>query len=393
MQTEPVARVQQPAVLIVDDSTTNLRLISAMLLEQGIEPRPISGGKLALEVAKANPPDLILLDIDMPEMDGFELCRALKDDAVLKDIPVIFISGMWDTGNVVKGLALGAVDHVSKPFQAEEITARIRTHLRIVSLQGQLREQNQVLEREVSERTRELANANRRLAELARLKDDFLHMIAHELHTPTNGLLGFAELAFEMCPPSEEVNQFRSHYQHSKQRLLNLISDASLIAELAKTAPAPGSLKLLPPILGELRRRVSGVTITIEGEAELADVLVYEEHGLLPRALETVILLAQAFSRRKGEVSFRTIRSPGWVTLRAHLDAVVLPAQTVPTFFEIESMARGSSPAQGLGLAPVVAQRILYALGGDLRLFKEEADNGRMEVALTTEVGDNPFGD
>jgi two-component system, sensor histidine kinase and response regulator len=381
----------RPAVLIVDDSTTNLRLITAMLLEQGIEPRPISGGKLALAVAKANPPDLILLDIDMPDLDGFEVCRALKRDDAVKDIPVIFISGMGDSSNVVKGLALGGVDYVTKPFQAEEISARIRAHLRIVSLQRQLNQQNQELERKVSERTRDLVNAAHRLGEMTKLKSDFLHMIAHELRTPANGLLGFAELAFELCPPSGQVTEYRAHYDRARQRLLNLISDAAVISDLTESLPGPGNLMPLASVLDDLRERVPAMTIESDNLGPLDGVLVYDEHGLLLRALETAVLLAGTFSTTKNSVRFAMVAGRGFLTMRARLDAISLPSKAVAGFFEIESTARSSSIAEHFGLAPVVAQRIFCALGGDLRLAKEEGNTGYLEVVVATGEHENPF--
>jgi two-component system, sensor histidine kinase and response regulator len=386
---EAATAKRKPAVLIVDDSTTNLRLITSMLLEQGLDPRPISVGKLALEVAKSDPPDLILLDIDMPGMDGFQLCQAFKSHDALKDIPIIFISGLWDSGNVVKGLALGGVDYVTKPFQAEEISARIRTHLRIVSLQHQLEQQNQDLERLVSERTRDLANANHRLGELTRLKGDFLHMIAHELRTPANGLLGFADLAFDMCPPGEQTAHYRTYYDQSRQRLLNLISDASLISDLTESLPGPGNSVALLLVLDQLRQRIPYVAVETSGSGSLDGVIAYDEHGILLRALETAVLLAESFSARKGKVSFVVGTSPGFLTMRARLDALRLPSDSAAGFFEIESLARSSSAAEPLGLAPVVAQRIFYALGGDLRLSKEEGNTGYLEAVIAT--ANNPL--
>jgi two-component system, sensor histidine kinase and response regulator len=377
----------KPAVLIVDDSTTNLRLITSMLLEQGIDPRPISGSKLALAVAKANPPDLILLDIDMPGMDGFELCKALKSDGDLKDIPIIFISGLWESGNVVKGLALGGVDYVTKPFQTEELSARIRTHLRIVALQRQLSQQNQELERLVSERTRDLANANHRLGEMTKLKGDFLHMIAHELRTPANGLLGFADLAFDMCPPSEQVTHYRAYYDRSRQRLLNLISDAGLISDLTESLPGPGNLVKLNSVLTELRRRLPHLALQLEGDVDIDGMRAFDEHGILPRAIETAVLLAESFSVQKGSVHFVLAASPGFLTMRARLDALRLPPGSAAGFFEIESLARSSSAAEHLGLAPVVAQRIFYALGGDLRLSQDEGNTGYLEAIIATAQG------
>lgn len=116
-------------ILVVDDKPDNLRLLVTLLSEQGYQVRPVPNGKLALSGAKAIPPDLILLDIMMPGMDGFEVCRELKKDEVTKEIPIIFLTAKVETKDIVKGFDLGGADYVCKPFQTAELLARIRTHI------------------------------------------------------------------------------------------------------------------------------------------------------------------------------------------------------------------------------------------------------------------------
>jgi len=134
-----------PSILIVDDTPANLELLSDLLRERGYIPRPVPSGKLALAAAIADPPDLILLDVRMPEMDGFELCERLKADAKLRDIPVIFITALAETEDKVKAFSLGAVDYVTKPFQADEVHARVQTHLRLRRLQLEKEERHQAI--------------------------------------------------------------------------------------------------------------------------------------------------------------------------------------------------------------------------------------------------------
>lgn len=122
-------------ILIVDDVPDNLRLLVNDLSSRGYKVRPVSSGKLALSGARRVPPDLILLDVNMPEMDGFEVCAALKADDVLRDIPVIFVSALHETFDKVRALSAGGVDYIMKPFQLEEVLARIETHLGLYRLQ------------------------------------------------------------------------------------------------------------------------------------------------------------------------------------------------------------------------------------------------------------------
>jgi len=133
-------------ILVVDDTLANLRLLTAMLGEQGYRVRPARSGELALMNAQAAPPDLILLDIKMPDMDGYEVCKQLKANPRTRDIPVIFISAIGQTEEKVKAFTFGGVDYITKPFQVEEVLARVRTHLAMYSLQQQLSTANSRLQ-------------------------------------------------------------------------------------------------------------------------------------------------------------------------------------------------------------------------------------------------------
>jgi len=158
---------RKPKVLIVDDTPENIQILMGTLKDQYAIVAAINGEK-ALKMALAEPrPDLILLDIMMPGMDGFEVCSRLKSDPETRDIPVIFLSALDDTANKVKGFATGAVDYISKPFQPEEVHVRVNTHLTMSLLKQNLAEKNnelrmytELLEERVKERTAELASLN-----------------------------------------------------------------------------------------------------------------------------------------------------------------------------------------------------------------------------------------
>lgn len=170
-------------ILIVDDTPANLRLLAGMLTEQGYKVRPAPNGKLALMAARAAPPDLILLDINMPDMNGYEVCAALKDDPLTRAIPVIFISALDQTEDKVKAFTLGGVDYVAKPFQIEEVLARVRTHLALYTLQRQLTAANQ-----------DLRAANAELAASNADLNAFARTVAHDLKNPLSAVIGFSSL-------------------------------------------------------------------------------------------------------------------------------------------------------------------------------------------------------
>jgi PAS domain S-box-containing protein len=148
------SRPNKGEILIVDDQPANLRVLTSILTQQGYRAQPVDCGELALQIARKTPPDLILLDILMPEMDGYEVCRRLKADQGTRDIPIIFISALGEIGDKVRAFAAGGVDYVTKPFQLEEVLARVETHVALRTMQKQLEEKNVQLEHEIAERVR-----------------------------------------------------------------------------------------------------------------------------------------------------------------------------------------------------------------------------------------------
>jgi len=147
------------SILVVDDTPANLRVLVRALSGSGYRLRPVLDGKLALEAARTEPPDLVLLDINMPDMNGYEVCAELKKDTRLADIPVIFISGNVDTVGKVEAFAAGGVDYVTKPFQIDEIRARVEAHLKIRRLQNELREHNERLQEMVQAQVKEISES------------------------------------------------------------------------------------------------------------------------------------------------------------------------------------------------------------------------------------------
>ena len=162
--------------MVVDDTPANLKLLQEMLQAKGYRVLAFPGGKIALSAAAKSPPDLILLDINMPEMDGFEVCRRLKADKALKEIPVIFLSALTDTTDKVKAFSVGGVDYVSKPFHFEEVNARVEIHMRLHKLQVELEKHNDHLESLVKEKVREISDSQlatiHALSKLAESRDD-----------------------------------------------------------------------------------------------------------------------------------------------------------------------------------------------------------------------------
>ena len=173
-------------ILVVDDTPANLRLLAGILNGKGYKVRPVPNGELALSAARGIPPDLILLDIMMPEMNGYEVCEKIKADERTRDIPVIFISAINDVLDKVKAFAVGGVDYITKPFQMEEVLVRVETHLAMCQLQSKLKQKNDELTIALSQlqATQNQLVHSEKMAALGQL----IAGIAHEINTPLGAI-------------------------------------------------------------------------------------------------------------------------------------------------------------------------------------------------------------
>jgi DNA-binding response OmpR family regulator len=226
--------VQQRAgnIMVVDDQPENLKLLEGMLQRQGYTVRSFPRGRLALTSAIEQPPDLVLLDINMPEMSGYELCERLSCHERLSRIPVIFLSALDDVADKVRSFQAGGVDYITKPFQFDEVHARVRTHMLLSELRNQLRLRNEHIEELVQDRTREFAEANEQLKTLARARSELLRRIADELRTPGNGILDVCQLLMSALEAHQPEPELRAMVELSRRRMLTIIEDACMLTEI-----------------------------------------------------------------------------------------------------------------------------------------------------------------
>lgn len=230
------ALVNAQRIMLVDDTPDNLSLLKNMLGYLGFDIFAFPSGPLALRAAELNPPDLVLLDISMPEMDGYEVCRRFKHNPALADVPIIFLTAMSETADKVRGFKLGAVDFITKPFQFEEVHARVNAHLELRALRKRLEYQNRHLQDLVDEKVKELAEAHkearRRLAEIAHMNRNitssvFSTAIAHDLRQPLTAILSNAEageLFLAQQPPAlEEIKAILGDIRRDTLRASQII--------------------------------------------------------------------------------------------------------------------------------------------------------------------------
>lgn len=231
-------------ILVVDDNSENIRIIGSILRQNNFNVGFATRGQQALDLLKGNEEeyDLVLLDVNMPEMNGLEVCQTIRKNGKLRNLPVIFLTANTLPEQIVEGFVCGGQDYVTKPFNSDELLARINTHLELKDSRKKLQLMNEILEEKVKERTIELEASNQKLTlanlELQKLdeaKAGFLRLISHEINTPLNGIIGFADILKEQLLDTDYFYLIEILSQSAYR--LNEFSQSSLIITQLRTSP------------------------------------------------------------------------------------------------------------------------------------------------------------
>ena len=271
-------RIKEATVLVVDDIATNIKVIAGMLADEGYGVKVAISGRKALEIVRAQRPDIILLDVMMPDMDGFEVCRRLKADPATADVPVIFLSAKDQADDIVGGLELGAVDYVTKPVDPAILKARMRTHLRLAAMLAELKRQNAAV------------------AGNAQLREEVERLARYNLSTPLAEVIAAGELLLDDAVATLGLAQ-RDTLQRLDQAARRAMRQASLsmgLFRIEQGASEPASVKVeLNPLL-QRASADSAVThpvilpalrVTVLGDATFCRTLL--EHLMLNAAAST----------------------------------------------------------------------------------------------------------
>jgi two-component system, sensor histidine kinase and response regulator len=403
-------------ILIVDDVLDNLRLLSQILTEQGYKVRGANSGARALTAAQTQPPELILLDISMPVMDGFEVCRHLKADARTQAIPVLFLSAASEAEDKVKGLTLGAVDYITKPFSPEELLARVHTHLTLRRLQKSLHEKNALLvesaaqvqagaeelrrlnaelEQRVEARTAELRQARDAAETANRAKSAFVAIMGHELRTPLNGIFLAADMLIEHARPPDVQKHLAGIVLTSGRRLLQMIEGVLEYAAAehpVNLEPVDVALALSEEAIRfEPRAVQKGLTLTFTVAPELGRVRTdaRELDRLLRRLLDNAI----KFTPAGGRVTVVAEPLASWTFLSGERPALRITVTDTGAGLRPEDCERIFEPfvqleasylehSEGSGLGLTLARRQAEALGGSLWAESAGVEHGSSFVLV-----------
>ena len=331
-------------ILVVDDTPANLLLMERMLVERGYKTKPVCSGKLALQAARDERPDLILLDIAMPEMNGYEVCEQFKADEKLKHIPVIFISALNQTIDKVKAFSVGGVDYVTKPFQFEEVYARVRTHLQ--------------------------------LRRLEKLRDDLSHMVVHDLRNPLTVILGFLDsLEFDEEQILSASNQsLLSLARHSAEELLNMIGSILDVSKMGE-----GELKLqrescdldalIRTVLATNQPFPGNCTVTFDAW-ELPHTITADV-GLIRRVLQNLLSNALNYTPSGGGVHIAVVPSDSEVRVAVTDVGPGIASEYHQRIFEKFGQVENRNNRLGTGLGLTFCKMAIEAHGGAIGVESE----------------------
>jgi len=343
-------------ILVVDDNPSNLNLLSTLLRENGYEVRPAINSSLALQSIQISLPDLILLDIRMPEMDGYELCGYLKSDKRTRDIPVIFISALGEVIDKVRAFAAGGVDYITKPFQFEEVLARVGTHIALRAAQQSLVQ-------------------SERLAALGKLSQT----VAHEVRNPVTVIGGFARRAQKLIAEGDPTQKILSVIVEETEKLERIVADVERYCRLREPVLKPVHLveivdEVLLGLSDHLERQ--GIDVQRSGFGETREILGDEE--LLELALHNVILNAIDAMPKGGALELTLASQSDGLLLSIRDTGPVIPPEVVQNVFEpfFASKTRGS----GFGLA--LARRIIEEQSGEITLSSSPGSGTEVRIEM-----------
>lgn len=368
---DAVTRRNIADILIVDDSPANAKMLSMLFKKNGYGARVAFDGKTVFEIVREYLPDLILLDIDMPDMDGYEVCRILKLDERVRGIPVIFMSSLSETLDKINAFKVGGVDYVTKPFHVAEILARVETHLRIRRIQNELSCQKQSLEQVIQEHKIQLAETCQRLADMDHVKDEFLNIVSQKLRIPVDGMSGFEKLRFNENDPAHGA--LDDLFNTSRKNMMMVLDEALLLSQAkvsGDTVISPQSTPLAL-ILGEAVAKLRADGMDPCPKISLADVNLSGDSSLLVKAFYHLIETAAKFSSG-GAAALRCRRTFASAEITISAEGRTIPDELIANLFDVFAVSKPIRDVGDLGLGPSVAHRILSLFGGSVTVRNDE---------------------
>jgi signal transduction histidine kinase len=354
-------KMAKDVILVVDDQPNNLKVI-ASVLGRDYSLSIANSGANALKILENNTPDLILLDIMMPEMDGFEVCRRIKANERIRHIPVIFLTAKNDIDDIVNGFSSGAVDYITKPFNSVEVKVRVQNHLNLKHALDELKITNQ------------------KLQELNATKDKFFSIIAHDLRSPFTSILGFSELLADQITDKEynNIEEYAGFIKQSSKQAMDLLTN---LLEWARSQTNKIEYKPEKIDLNHLIEETAimfdqialpkGITIKRNLNQNLE---VMADKHMIATVIRNLISNAIKFTGTGGEISVSAQKDQEEIVVKISDNGVGIPANRIEKVFQIDNnnSTLGTANEEGTGLGLILCKTFVEKSGGWIRVESEE---------------------
>ena len=367
-------------LLISDDNEINIRLLSHVLQEVGYNVISAMNGKEALGLAASKKPDLILLDVMMPDLSGFEVSKRLKSDKKLQDIPIIFISALDDSDDVIRGFESGGVDYIVKPFQKNEILARIRTHL-ILS----------VLQKERDERIKILKLRETELSALNKQKDDLVRMVSHDIKNPLTGIIGLSSLLQKELEDSpDDINQMLSIIEQSGRKLITLVNQ---VLKADKESGFQQHLTKEPVLIRDILQQIVDVNapkallkgVSLSFKDKTKGKIFELDTVKMEIALNNLVSNALKFTPSRGDVFILACISDQNLVISVQDTGIGIPDSMIDKLFISNGKDRttiGTEGEIGTGLGLDIVQDYIHLHSGTITVSSVESEGTTFTIHI-----------
>jgi len=348
-----------PRILIVDDQPDNVELLEQILEDEEYDTLTAYEAQEALDIVKEETPDLILLDIMMPDVDGFEVCSILKSDENTRKIPIIFVTAKTETVDKVKGLELGAVDYITKPFEEAEVLARVRTQIKLKTVNDE--------------------------------KNQFLGMAAHDLRTPLNLILMNSQLMHSgvLGELNEKQIKFFSIIESSSEFMVRLIDD---LLDISKIESGKLELNLQSTDLISLVKHNVELNSVLAEEKQIELLFSYDEHlpkimidaHKIEQVLNNLISNAIKFSYPQSTIEIHVTRSENNAVISVRDKGQGIPADELDKLFKPfeKSSVKGTEGEKSTGLGLIIVRKIVEGHQGEIWVESEVGKGATFYVSL-----------
>jgi two-component system sensor histidine kinase/response regulator len=372
-------------ILIVDDVSRNIQILGNILSQNQFQIAYAQSGKQAIDICETQDFDLVLLDIMMPEMDGYEVCERLKENPSTREIPIIFLTAKADMDSIIKGFEIGGQDYITKPFNAAELLARVNSHLLIRRQKKELEIMNSHLEDVVRERTYELETANHKLNILDKAKSNFLSIISHEIRTPLNGIIGLTELLNQSVIEEEQKVNIRFLKQAST-RLMKFSNTALLITNLKIHNHLPEILPvsvsmLISGSIDEFKRHNDNSSLQIKNNSDSDNILIKVDSDLIRTCFLMIIENSAKFAGNDATLKIYTSINYNSISITFIDNGPGFSDEALNNLFELFA-AGDLLHAEGTGLGLATSKLILDTHEGTIDVSNIEDGGAKVIIKL-----------